>query len=109
MVCLIHCLGGRSLGLGLRPLAEAVLEPPGKSLHVPHAACTGRLAADGLLPPLVGPLAGSGVAARRADVLLVVVAGATATNAQRVRLVATLTKASGTLALLSHFGVVLPI
>lgn len=40
---------------------------------------------------LTSPLAGSRVAARRADVLLVVVAGATATTAQSVRLVAALT------------------
>lgn len=40
---------------------------------------------------LTCPLAGSGVATRRAGVLLVVVAGATATRAQSVRLVATLT------------------
>ena len=42
---------------------------------------------------LTGPLAGSGVAAPRAGVLLVVVAGATATRAQSVRLVAALTYA----------------
>lgn len=34
-------------------LAEAVLEPPGQRLHVLHAAGAGRLAANGLLTPLV--------------------------------------------------------
>lgn len=67
-------------------LNEAVLEPPGEGLHVPHAASAGGPPADGLLGPAVGPLSGVGVAAGRALLLLDVVRAPVAAAADGVGL-----------------------
>jgi hypothetical protein len=80
---------------------EAVLEPAGNVLQVAHAAGTSRLSALHLVTPVVLAGLGGRVAARGALVLLDVHGAATASSAQSVRLVVTLTEAGGTL---RHLG-----
>lgn len=86
-------LGGTSL--------ETVLESSGHILEVASAASTDGLSSLSLLGPVVLADLGSGVAARRALMLLNVKRAATASSAQGVRLVVTLTEAGGTL---RHLG-----
>ena len=54
-------------------LNESVLEPPGKVLHVPHAASAGGPPADGLATPAISPLSGVRVTAGSAQLVLNVV------------------------------------
>eukprot|EP00178_Gracilaria_changii_P018706 TRINITY_DN5366_c0_g1_i1.p1 TRINITY_DN5366_c0_g1~~TRINITY_DN5366_c0_g1_i1.p1 ORF type:complete len:135 (+),score=10.98 TRINITY_DN5366_c0_g1_i1:407-811(+) len=81
------------LGLGLSVLGgsgsllEAVLEAAGEGLHVPHAAGALSAAALRLLGPVEATHLGGRVAARGADLLLLVEGGATAPPAGRVGLV----------------------
>lgn len=89
--------GGLSLGASGGAGAETVGELAGDGLEVPHAAGTGGLSALGLLAPVVLAGLSSRVAARSAGVLLDVERAATATPAQRVRLVVALAEAGGTL------------
>lgn len=86
-------LGGTSL--------ETVLESSGHILEVASAASTDGLSSLSLLGPVVLADLGSRVAARRALMLLNVKRAATASSAQGVRLVVTLTEAGGTL---RHLG-----
>lgn len=97
-------LGGGSSLLGDSDLAltEAVLELASHLRHGSHAASAGGLTADGLGAPVVFADASRGVAARRAIALLDVHGAAAAATAQGVRLVAALTKGSGTLSGLTH-------
>ena len=71
---------------------EAVLEAAGEGLHAPHATGALSAAALRLLGPVEAAHLGSGIAARRADLLLLVEGGATAPPAGRVGLVMPLTK-----------------
>jgi len=88
--------GGAGGALGDTSL-EAVLEAAGDVLEVAHAAGTDGLSPLGLLGPVVLAGLGRRVTAGGAGVLLDVKRSATATTAQGVRLVVSLTKRGGTL------------
>jgi hypothetical protein len=94
-------LGSNATGaLGCASL-ETVLESSGHILEVASAAGTDGLSSLSLLGPVVLADLGSRVTARRALMLLDVKRAATASSAQGVRLVVTLTEAGGTL---RHLG-----
>jgi hypothetical protein len=84
-------------GLGLGALSKAVLELALHTLEVPHAAGACGSSPLGLLRPLVAPRLGSGVAARRARLLLLVEGDLVAPAARGVRLGLALTERLGTL------------
>jgi hypothetical protein len=92
-------LGGLVHAAGVLGLAglEAVLESAGDVLQVPRAASADGLSPLGLLTPVELAGLGGRVAAGRALMLLDVQRATTASTAQSVRLVVTLTKAGGTL------------
>merc|ERR1719277_1655187 len=71
-------------------LTELVLEAARHRLQIGHAAGADRLAALGLLGPLVAPDLRRRVAAARAPLLLVVEGSLTATGTQAVRLLVAL-------------------
>ena len=81
-----------ALGAGGGTGAETVGELAVDGLEVTHAAGAGGLPALGLLAPVELPGLGSRVAARGAGVLLDVEGATTATPAERVRLVVTLSE-----------------
>ena len=87
------------VGHGDGALAESVAEPPAHFAQVPHAAGAGGLASAGLDGPVVLADLGCGVAARGANLLLDVETDLSASTAQSVRLVASLTKRTGSLRL----------
>lgn len=89
----------RNIARNYRTFTEAVAETTADQLEVAHAASAGRLAADGLLAPLVSALLGSREAAGGARALLDVVRAAATAHTQGVRLGVALTKARGTLRL----------
>ena len=92
-------LGGLVHAAGVLGLAglEAVLESAGDVLQVPRAASADGLSPLGFLTPVELAGLGGRVAAGRALMLLDVQRATTASTAQSVRLVVTLTKAGGTL------------
>lgn len=81
-----------NLLLRLCALPEAVLEPTGHRLHVPHAPSPDRAAPLGLLSPVVIPHLRGRVAAGRASLLLDVVGMLPAPAARRVGLVVPLSE-----------------
>ena len=82
-----------------RTFNESVLELPGKSLQVPHAASAGGPPANGLGTPVVSPLPRVRVTARSTGRLLDVVRALVATTADRVRLGQVLSLAGSSLGL----------
>ena len=92
-------VGGLLLLLGSLALTEAVLEPPGHVLEVPHAASSCGPPAVGLCAPVVLAHPGRRVGARGTPGLLHVVGTLTAPTADNVRLGVALTKRRGTLSL----------
>ena len=90
---LLAGLGGGTL------LLESVAETPADDLEVADAAGAGGLPPLGLDGPVVSAGAGGGVSAHGAALLLDVEGDAVAADAQRVRLVAPLTKRAGSLSL----------
>ena len=81
-------------------LDESVLEPPGKGLHVPHAASAGGPPADGLASPAISPLSGVRVTARSAKLVLDVVRALVAAAADGVGLGQMLSLAGSSLGLI---------
>ena len=78
---------------------ESIPEPPPDHREMPHAAGAGGLPPAGLDGPSVLPGLGSGIAASGANLLLDVEGHSTASAAQSVRLVVTLTKRTRSLRL----------
>ena len=90
----MNCLAGSGGSLSLNSggtLSESVLESARHMTQVSHSSGTCSLSSDSLDTPVILPNLGGRVSTRRAHLLLDVERTLTAPNAQRVRLVMTLT------------------